>query len=922
MSRTNSSQPLPRARRGAQEQVTTANTGETSNGNASLDEIDSVNGTPKKGKQKSKGRQKRSKSSSSPRGTSWSELFTRIFLLWFTIYTLSVCPDDEHLKSPICRGLYAYRRMVLEPYIIPPIQNVLAHPSVAPYVAKVQPYTDQIINTAKPIALRTHQEWNNRVVPQWEKHIVPQWNKHVVPHLLPLEKQLDTIRSQVTLEYERRLGPHVRLATRNLHRWQLQAQPYVMLAAQKTYGGYQTAKPYVIPALDQAKVYLTQFLQFATALRRQYVDPQLSKIWDRVVELSGGQPRVTATGRSQIKPSLSKVARSVSPKASSIASTSSLHITKVTDAVGSASTVVPEVITPSESLPAVTSTEHSPYTAESLAAAFTSDGAQTLSSIASVFTESAQHTASVISSAVSSSVSSASSVVSEYVESAVPSASSLAEESIVIPASSAANSLGSSATSLVEEVPTVYSHVSEAVAETVSEVLSTASSLTDQVTSSIASLVASATPSLEDVISTASSAASSATSIVSSAISPSQTAITSDPEDVDLDDFYADIGLGLDDDLLAPDTPADVEDTPAPEITESEEEKAERLKKEAEEVAKKRADITRRHSAWEKEMDEMIVFARKVLRKNLVTLRKAATAELKVNKEIRKEVDNLVEDAEKFLKGADKYLATLKRETRRNEEKGIMWNKVISKVDSKFEERLEKTESVVNGWYNGHQNTEMVEVKRVSDMVRDVADRAQADIGLDYAWLDDVTYLDWQRYHDLARRSDNFTALALTIQNGSHPSPPINPVYTALTDLQSEVQDVVVGFETRLRRIKRNGERAFGIIASEDEDDESESQDEMLHILPIGDDSRKDGLEGETPADIPQIVIGRSKEEVMEAFNRVEEGDNEASQRGGATSVPEDKFKDPEEVVAAVVEDVENHQEHSDTSEALSHDEL
>lgn len=30
-------------------------------------------------------------------------------------------------------------------------------------------------------------------------------------------------------------------------------------------------------------------------------------------------------------------------------------------------------------------------------------------------------------------------------------------------------------------------------------------------------------------------------------------------------------------------------------------------------------------------------------------------------------------------------------------------------------------------------------------------DRGQADIGLDYAYLDDVTYLDWQRYHDLER---------------------------------------------------------------------------------------------------------------------------------------------------------------------------
>ena len=35
--------------------------------------------------------------------------------------------------------------------------------------------------------------------------------------------------------------------------------------------------------------------------------------------------------------------------------------------------------------------------------------------------------------------------------------------------------------------------------------------------------------------------------------------------------------------------------------------------------------------------------------------------------------------------------------------------------------------------------------------LRSLADSAQADLGLDYAWLEDVTYEDWQRYHDLMR---------------------------------------------------------------------------------------------------------------------------------------------------------------------------
>lgn len=44
-----------------------------------------------------------------------------------------------------------------------------------------------------------------------------------------------------------------------------------------------------------------------------------------------------------------------------------------------------------------------------------------------------------------------------------------------------------------------------------------------------------------------------------------------------------------------------------------------------------------------------------------------------------------------------------------------------------------------------------MQVMRLREEVKSLAEDAQGDIGLDYAWLDDVTYTDWQRYHDLER---------------------------------------------------------------------------------------------------------------------------------------------------------------------------
>jgi hypothetical protein len=34
-------------------------------------------------------------------------------------------------------------------------------------------------------------------------------------------------------------------------------------------------------------------------------------------------------------------------------------------------------------------------------------------------------------------------------------------------------------------------------------------------------------------------------------------------------------------------------------------------------------------------------------------------------------------------------------------------------------------------------------------MLNEIADEAQADLGMDYAWLEDVSTHDWTRYHKL-----------------------------------------------------------------------------------------------------------------------------------------------------------------------------
>ncbi|RPD76377.1 hypothetical protein L226DRAFT_460530 [Lentinus tigrinus ALCF2SS1-7] len=786
------------------------------------------------------------------------ELLFRGFLLWFTIYTLSVCPQDEQLKSPVCRGLSEYRRLVIEPYIIPPIQQALAHPSVAPYIEKAKPYADYAIRTAQPVAARVHQEFDARVVPQWNKRVVPLYYKYAVPQLMKLEAQTTPYRSWVEHEYERVLASYVRRTASTLHQLQRKARPYVVLAAEKTYQGYQAARPYARPLWEKVKVVLAQVAAILGEQRRQFVDPHVKKIWEHVKEMSGKPQALSASQlRGSASSQLSKASSRVSQASVKVSSTLSAV---VSSAVSGSSAISSSAVAASDQassvLEAVSSSEATPV----------AQPTEVIKSSAAEAAESAsdalKSTFSAVSSSVSPSISSVVSAASESVVSVV----AAAESAVSAPVSSA------------EAIPTAASSLAESVSAAASDAASRVASLISSSAIEVASVTVT-----ESIVAPVSEVSDAVPSAVASgneeaAAEPDPFDILSDP---DLEEFRA---LFDDDDSEAvqSETPADNE--------ESEQEREERLRARREKTARDRAELDKRHTEWEKKVEDLVANSKKALRKALVAIRKAAVAELKENAEIRKEIESTVEDAEKFLRGAEKYMNNLQRENRKLEDKRAYWDRVINKLEEKFQDRLRQTEAVVNGWYAGVLEKEVAEVDKVTQAVRDLAENAQGDIGLDYAYLDDVTYHDWQRYHDLIRRSENFTVHAQSIQDGTHPSPPINPVGPAIQELQDEVEDVIHGFNARLRSIKRSGARAFGIP----EEEVAEDDDGSASILPI-----EDPEQTESPVDVgvpEQVVIGRGKEEVEAALNRVAELD---AQKTSSPDEPE-KVKDADAVAQSL----------------------
>jgi hypothetical protein len=123
--------------------------------------------------------------------------------------------------------------------------------------------------------------------------------------------------------------------------------------------------------------------------------------------------------------------------------------------------------------------------------------------------------------------------------------------------------------------------------------------------------------------------------------------------------------------------------------------------------------------------------------------------------------------------------------------------------------------------------------------------------------------------------SDSFHEDILMERNGTHPESLKNPIFEALKDLRVEVDDIITGFESRLRRIQRDGERAFdGANHDEDSSRAKPAEDPSVSILPVAEDDS-----------IPQVTIGKSPEQVVEALKEVPLEERPAS-----------KQKAPEEV--------------------------
>jgi len=534
---------------------------------------------------------------------------------------------------------------------------------------------DRVTEVAGPILLRTQTEWNGRFVPQWEKRVVPAWNnlvvpafndyvapqwekrvvtqwqkrvvpqyeKHIAPQLSKLEPyaaRAESFVDQAEATYTTRIAPHVRTAIYNLQRWQQQAQPYIILAIQKTHDYYHTAKPHAVIVTKSIVAETQRALLFLREQRRIFVDPHVAKLWEKVKELSRVSPATSATTTVPSDP-----ADFPSPE------------------LGISETLETE---PNHASPASPTPPYQPV----VEADSVHDEAIETSAVetGTILNKDPMTTANIDDPAVSV-------VPTPFFENPATTPVQTLEST-----SSVLSESASAASPLISVVTDGLSSSIASIAPTV------ASSVIPAVTGGLSSSVASAAPTGP---------------ILYAASSPVH---VGDDDEVDINAFYAE--LGLDEPLVISQSQEQAPFTP----TESEEERAERLRRKAEETARKRADIEARHSKWEAELQSQMEIGRSTLKPKLEAIRIAAAADLTEAPEIRAAIEGLVADAEKYIKGAEVYLKNLKAESRKNDEKMSLWERVVEKVGVKFSERLGVVEAVVNTWYGVILDQELHEV--------------------------------------------------------------------------------------------------------------------------------------------------------------------------------------------------------------------
>ncbi|KAJ2929468.1 hypothetical protein H1R20_g7625, partial [Candolleomyces eurysporus] len=847
--------------------------------------------------QKSKRRTKSKSSKSEPRNLSFLDRLFLFSLLGFAAYAVTVCSSPlsgylspSHTQVPyheqpqVCRALITYRTAILEPYVLPPLkvayEHTLGHAVVKEqYKTHVQPHINTLKGHSKPavdaavqvnervvkpaVEVAYDKVWKGYVVPWYYQAYLPRYRMYVAPRLQvgwekgvkePLKPYGDLLK---TYARDAQVYVHANVIHPVKEWYFVTVHPYYVKWEPQVVSAYNTARPVVCRVYGQAKD--------VSNAAWIHARPHVCRAWKQlrvyfgIAVKEGGKAR-----RTYVDPHVHKILERVSASASPLAED-------------------PNTIEPTPTF--ASSPEPTPIeeeTAEYVIPVTPPVDAQ------QVFAEKETPPSP-----------SPVEVVTDEYEEVTPSATPTSTPS---PSSVKADPEEESAapgyTSSVDPQPT---DVRVSVDEAMAEPSGPAGDAEENVAEQIADALVRRVQMLKKM--------------EAERIAQEEAAAAAEEEEV----------------------------IPEPTPLSKEEELAA--------IAAKRKRIVTRHQDWQRQLDEFAEEQIGKVVKDIEGVRIWAVSELgeeyavtplpsgdadsKYRKVTREEgeqglgkraMGGVERQGAKLVKGLESYLVKAversdawkmsktaafpsEAEKAKSKEERDKWDEVLVKVEERFNQVVRGVQGEVHEWYKSMKGREVDTAKEAALAIKHLAEKAQADLAMDYAWLEDVTYKDWDLYHHLMRTYERFERIALAIQDGTYTpedgekpfqTPGPDPLVGALDKLQAELDDIVLGWQVSLGAIKKRGIKIFserryknyegregdaddneGFFSVKREKGElvddmrgvpgyqGEAKKPIVSILPVGPGGDKDEQERQQRVDdASAILIGKDPVQVAEAVSR------------------------------------------------------
>jgi len=225
--------------------------------------------------------------------------------------------------------------------------------------------------------------------------------------------------------------------------------------------------------------------------------------------------------------------------------------------------------------------------------------------------------------------------------------------------------------------------------------------------------------------------------------------------------------------------------------------------------AEKRKAIEALHDLYEVEVSKLGETEMTLLADRLTQLRKAALRDIPNRFDIA--IQGYKEECDKWIGRLEKYWEKANRDERTSKEDRIADGVLIArKASVKLADQAEELEDEVDSYLRTHSVRELTSTEKAFKTVESFVGKAQQELGNGYAYLDDVTHSDWQRYHTLGALEGQWHHQLFGLRNGSvthralDTSLAVEPV---LNGLKREIERLSADADARLVASRRKGEK-------------------------------------------------------------------------------------------------------------------